>query len=87
MGRKWLRQTKTAARGPRSAMPRQRLHDITVTFVHETLRAVCYNDGTKDFWIPKSALASDGYIQAEENPDGSVTLTAPESWFIERGLV
>jgi len=87
MSRKFLRQTKTAARTARRAMPRQQLFDIAVSFVHETPKAVCYNNGTKDFWVPKSALSADGYIQAEDNKDGSITLTAPESWFYERGLI
>lgn len=56
-------------------------------FKHETPNAVLYTDGAKDFWVPKAALAADGYIQVEDNPDGTITLTAPEAWLHERGLI
>ena len=82
---KWLRPPKTPAR-PRSRAS-HRLFDITVTFVHETPNAVLYDDGKSKFWVPKSALADDGYIQVSTNDDGSITLTAPESWLYERGLI
>jgi len=68
-------------------MGTKRLFDITVEFVHETQKAVLYDSGTKKFWVPKSALAEDGYIQVENNADGSITLTAPESWLYEQGLI
>lgn len=64
-----------------------RLHEICVEFKHETAKAVLYNDGKKDFWVPKSALAEDGYIQTENNKDGTITLTATEGWLTQRGLI
>ena len=68
-------------------MTRQRLFDMAVQFVHETPKAVLYDNGDKKFWVPKSAMTENGYIQAETNADGSITLTAPESWFYERELI
>ena len=68
-------------------MTSHKLYDIQVEFKHETLKAVLYSDGVKDFWVPKSALAADGYIQVEDNANGSITLTAPEFWLHERGLI
>jgi len=82
---KWLRQTKTPARGRRPGT--NRLFDIAVQFIHETPKAVLYDNGTKKFWVPKSAMTEDGYIQVESNADGSITLTAPESWLYEQGLI
>lgn len=71
-------------------MPHQykRLHDICVEFVHETHLAVLYFDGKTKFWVPKSAMdPTDGYIQVEDNEDGTITLTAPEYWLTEKGLL
>ena len=68
-------------------MSSKTLHDITVTFVAETLKAVKYNDGKTDFWVPKSIMDADGYVQVETNRDGSITLTAPEWWLKDRGLI
>ena len=61
--------------------------DITVKRVHETARAVLFSDGDKEFWVPKSMLADDGIIELVENKDGTVTLTAPEWWLIDRELI
>ena len=66
---------------------RKTLHDIAVEFVRETAKAVCYTDGVKEFWIPKSICGDDGIVQLENNKDGSATLTAPEWWLNERGLI
>jgi len=68
-------------------MSSNRLSDIIVSFVHETKDAILYDDGTQKFWVPKSALSEDGYIQAEENVDGTITLTAPEHWLNNKGLI
>ena len=70
-------------------MPHQskRLFDINVEFLHETQKACLYFDGKTKFWVPKSAMAEDGYIQVEDNEDGTITLTAPESWLQEKGLL
>jgi len=68
-------------------MPSRKLFDITVEFLHSTEKAVKYTDGTTEFWVPKSALAGDGYIQVEDNEDGTFTLTAPTNWLREKGLI
>lgn len=65
-----------------------RLFDINVEYVAATPKAVCYNDGKKDFWVPRSQLEHNGGdVQIEERPDGTFTLTAPERWLTEKGLV
>ena len=63
------------------------LHDISVEFVRESQKAVCYSDGTKEVWIPKSICGENGIVQLEDEKDGSTTLTAPEWWLKERGLL
>ena len=68
-------------------MPSKTLHDIAVEFVRETAKAVCYNNGEKDFWVPKSLMTDDGMIQVETERNGSITLTAPEWWLAERELI
>lgn len=68
-------------------MSSRTLHDIAVEFKRETLKAILYNDGKKDFWVPKSLMRDDGFIQVEENKDGTFTLTAPEWWLTENGLI
>lgn len=70
-------------------MPRQSqtLHDIAVTKVTETRLAILFDDGDKKVWVPKSLTQDDGFIQIEENKDGSYTLTAPEWWLKDRGLI
>jgi hypothetical protein len=65
----------------------RKLFDINVEFVHETTKAVKYTDGDYEFWVPKSIIGPDGYIQVEANADGTFTLTAPEDWLNERGLI
>ena len=69
-------------------MSSKTLHDITVSFVTETAKAVMYDDGKNQFWVPKSVMTDSGMIQVEENRDGKTyTLTAPEWWLKERGLI
>lgn len=68
-------------------MPSRSVFDINVEFVHSTEKAIKYTDGTTEFWVSKSALAEDGYIQVEENKDGTFTLTAPTKWLKEKGLI
>lgn len=70
-------------------MPRrsQSLHDIAVKRVHETPKAVLFDTGDDQMWVPKSIMGEDGIVQVEDNADGSSTLTAPEWWLVERGLV
>lgn len=68
-------------------MGRQSLHDISVEFKAETAKAIMYTDGVNDFWVPKSSMGPDGMIQVEGNRDGSITLTAPEWWLHDRGLI
>lgn len=68
-------------------MSRQSLHDIAVEFMAESQKAIKYSDGTKEFWVPKSIMHADGIVQVEEEKNGSITLTAPEWWLAERGLV
>lgn len=63
------------------------LHDIAVEFKHVTAKAILYSDGTKEFWVAKSIMGDDGFIQVETNNDGTFTLTAPEWWLQERGLI
>lgn len=64
-----------------------RLHDITVSFVHATDKATLYNDGMRQIWVPKSITGDDGIVQIEENKDGTYTLTAPEWWMQDRNLI
>jgi hypothetical protein len=68
-------------------MPSRKVFDITVEFLHSTEKAIKYTDGETEFWVSKSALAEDGYIQVEDNEDGTFTLTAPERWLKEKGLI
>lgn len=68
-------------------MPQKTLHDLCVSYVRETDKAMCLNDGTKDFWVPKSLLGDDAMMQLTENPDGTFTLTGPIRFFYEKGLV
>lgn len=72
---------------PQRSRPSREVFDITVEFVFETAKAIKYTDGTKEFWVPKSALADDGWIQIEANTDGSYTLTAPANWLRENELI
>ena len=65
----------------------RKLLNITVQELHQTAKAVKYTDGKQEFWVPKSMLGDDGIIQVETNLDGSITLTAPEWWLIDRDLV
>lgn len=66
---------------------RDALYDITVEYKFSTQKANLYTDGTKEFWVPKSLLDADGFIEVTENADGTFTLTAPEWWLKERGLI
>lgn len=68
-------------------MSSQTLHEISVEFVRETLKAIMYSDGASEFWVPKSIMSDDGFIQVEGNKDGSFTLIAPEWWLKERNLI
>lgn len=68
-------------------MPRKTLHDIAVEYVRETAKAMCFNDGTKDFWVPKSLIGEDAMLQLEGKDDGTFMLTGPESWFLNEGLI
>jgi hypothetical protein len=68
-------------------MPSRKLHDITVQFVHMTEKAIKYTDGETEFWVPKSIMGDDGYVQVEDNKDGTSTLTAPEWWLKDKGLI
>jgi hypothetical protein len=68
-------------------MSSKTLHDISVEFVRESLKALCYTDGTKEFWVPKSLMDTNGFIEITEEKDGTFTLTAPEWWLKERGLI
>lgn len=65
----------------------QNLHDISVTQIHETQKAILYDDGTQKFWVPKSIIGRNEIVQVEDKDDGSITLTAPEWWFVERELI
>ena len=68
--------------------PRSRkLFDINVEKIHETEKAIKFDDGKQEFWVPKSITWSDGIVQLDMNADGSYTLTAPEWWLADRGLV
>jgi len=67
--------------------PSRKLFDINVNKVHETLKAYKFDDGKQEFWVPKSICAADGFIELEDNADGTITLTAPEWWLRDRGLV
>jgi hypothetical protein len=66
---------------------REELHDIAVTQIHETPKAVLFDTGEGKFWVPKSILGDDGIVQVEENKDGSLTLTAPVWWLNQRELI
>lgn len=60
---------------------RSDLVDVTVTFVRESERAWCVNDGTKDVWIPKSKG------ELERQARGVCELTIPEWLAKEKGLI
>jgi hypothetical protein len=64
-----------------------KLHDITAEKVHETAKAIKFDDGKTEFWIPKSMTWSDGIIQLEQNADGSYTITAPEWWLRKQNVI
>lgn len=64
-----------------------KLFDINVEQVHETPKAIKFDDGKQEFWVPKSLMWADGIIQLDANADGSFTLTAPEWWLLDRGLI
>ena len=64
-----------------------KLHDITVTEVHETDKAIKLTDGVIEFWVPKSILGDNALLQLDPNKDGSFTLTGPEWWFLDRELI
>jgi hypothetical protein len=69
-------------------LPRSRkLFDITVTQIHETAKAILLDDGKQQFWIPKSITGDDGILQLDPNADGTITLTAPEWWLLDRQLI
>lgn len=58
------------------------LHDITVQLIHETDKAWLLNDGAKEnVWVPKS------WGELDNNPDGTYTLTMPESKCKEKGFI
>lgn len=61
--------------------------DIAVEQVHMTPKAILFDDGKTKFWVPKSIMGDDGIVQLEQNTDGSLTLTAPEWWLLDRGLI
>ena len=65
----------------------KRLHDVSVEFVTATAKAILYTDGATEVWVPKSQIGDDGMVQVEERKDGTFTLTAPEWWLKERGLI
>jgi hypothetical protein len=60
---------------------------VSVEYKFSTAKANLYSDGTKDVWVPHSIMGEDGIVQVENNSDGTTTLTAPEWWLAERGLV
>lgn len=62
------------------------IFDITANMIGESLKAIKYNNGTKDFWIPKSMIAN-GDVQIETNETGTVTITAPVWLLREKGLI
>lgn len=68
-------------------MSSKTLHDIAVEFLRESAKATLFSDGKSEFWVPKSLTGDDGFIQLEVMRDGSYTLTAPEWWLKERGLI
>ena len=68
-------------------MPRKTLFDITVEYVFSTEKATKYTDGKKEFWVPKSIIGEERDIQVEPNNDGTFTLTGPEHWLREKGLI
>jgi len=59
------------------------LLDISVVLVHETDKAVLVDHGAeKPTWLPKSV------IEIERNADGKThTITLPESWAKEKGII
>lgn len=60
--------------------------DVTCEMKFETPKAICYNDGSKDFWVPKSLIASED-VQVVNNETGTITLTVP-FWFArDKGLL
>lgn len=61
------------------------LHDLQVIFQYATDRAVCVRgfEGSDDVWIPLSQCEIDG----DRQRGGVITLTAPESILVDRGLV
>jgi hypothetical protein len=62
------------------------IFDITCVMLGESEKAIKYNDGRIDFWVPKSMIAR-GDIQVENNETGTITLTAPTWWLRDKGLI
>lgn len=60
--------------------------DVTCMMQFETAKAIKFNDGTKDFWIPKSLIASED-IQVNHNETGTTTLTVPHWFALKNGLI
>lgn len=60
--------------------------DVICVMKAETPKAILYNDGTKDFWAPKSLIASDD-IQVTNNETGTITLTVPHWFASDKGLI
>ena len=58
------------------------LIDIEGYLNHKTLEAICVDvDDVEDVWLPIAL------VEWEENPDGSITITLPESLAYEKGLI
>lgn len=63
-------------------MPRSTLTDLPCELVHETDKAWLLDFGDNQSWVPKSIG------ELELNPDGvTATVTLPERWATENGLV
>lgn len=60
--------------------------EVSVTYKHQTDRAVLVNDGEYDFWLPKSQVT----IEGGEFPDEAGTaieIELPEWLAKEKGLI
>lgn len=59
--------------------------EVSVTFKHETDRAVLINDGDKDIWLPKSQIDIEGGEFPEEGE--ACELLVAEWLAKEKGLI
>jgi len=63
---------------------RSDLIDLEVEYVHSTAAAILVRDGDKEVWIPKSVVEYDADLARVGKP---ITITLPERWALDKGLI